>query len=152
MRIFAAIGVSLLPILATGGCATGMSLKQQYDLKWEDLNKRLQACRDAHMTKGELIMQVGTPTAKEVVEDGEVWVYEITDRGVTTTQTSYDHEYFLGTSTNKATSTTSTDEYNAKITLHFNKWNRLDQTFARGQNGALFSPKDPFLSLQAPVR
>jgi hypothetical protein len=35
--------------------------------------------------KGELIMQVGQPTAKEIVEEGEIWIYELVDRGNTTT-------------------------------------------------------------------
>jgi len=30
-------------------------------------------------------MQVGQPTAKEVVEDGEIWLYDLVDRGDTTT-------------------------------------------------------------------
>jgi outer membrane protein assembly factor BamE (lipoprotein component of BamABCDE complex) len=49
------------------------------------LNANLKSCIDHGMKKSELIMQVGQPTAKEVVEDGEIWIYELVDRGNTTT-------------------------------------------------------------------
>ena len=49
------------------------------------LNAILDECVAHGMTKSELIMRVGQPTAKEIVENGEIWIYELVDRGDTTT-------------------------------------------------------------------
>jgi len=79
------------------------------------LNTNLNACVAQGMTKSELIMQVGQPTAKEVVEDGgEIWIYDVVDRGDTTTTGQ------MGAfGTFAATSTTS--EEKSKVTVRFNK-------------------------------
>ena len=49
------------------------------------LNAIFADCIAKKMTKSELIMQVGPPTSKDEVEDGEMWTYELNDRGETTT-------------------------------------------------------------------
>lgn len=82
MRISAFIWASLLSILFGSGCVNTHEWNQESQ---RALNTILKDCVANGMTKGELVMQVGQPTAKEAVEDGEIWIYDLVDRGDTTT-------------------------------------------------------------------
>ena len=82
MRLTVFFWISLLSILFGSGCVN----MNEWDLESQKaINSILQNCVAQRMTKSELILQVGPPTAKETVEDGEIWFYELVDRGDTTT-------------------------------------------------------------------
>ena len=75
-------------------------------------------CVAQHMMKSDLVMQVGQPTAKEVVEDGEIWIYDLADIG--NTQTTGQVGPF-GT----FSSTSSTPVDRTRITIRFDKNNQM---------------------------
>jgi hypothetical protein len=82
MRLTAFIGICMLSVLFGSGCAD----MNEWNLESQKaISSILHDCVAQRMTKSELIMQVGPPTAKEAVEDGEIWFYELVDRGDTTT-------------------------------------------------------------------
>ena len=82
MRKYAFIGICLMLLMFGNGCVD----MRAWNLESERaLRSILSECVAKGMTKSELIMQVGQPTAKEVVEDGEIWIYDLVDRGDTTT-------------------------------------------------------------------
>jgi outer membrane protein assembly factor BamE (lipoprotein component of BamABCDE complex) len=74
--------VCLSSFLFTNGC---VNMHEWHMESQNALNAKLKKCINHGMKKGELIMQVGQPTAKEIVEEGEIWIYELVDRGNTTT-------------------------------------------------------------------
>ncbi len=147
MRRFAAIGSCLVAFLLAYGC--GPTQLQLYQSMTANLDKQLQACIDAGMTKSELIMQVGLPTARETARDNEIWIYQLTETGAIISQTTWEHE-FLSPPT--ATTTTTRSEYNARITVRFNNRDELVESHFQGQYGALCSQDDPFLQLRPPQR
>lgn len=111
MRISAFIGVCLLSFLFGNGCVN----MHEWNLESQRaLRAILYECVAHGMTKSELIMQVGQPTAKEVVGDGEIWIYDLVDRGDTTTT---GHVGPFGTFS--ATSSTPVDK--TTVTVRFDK-------------------------------
>ena len=111
MRISAIIGGCLLSFLFANGCVN----MHEWNLESQrGLNAILQECVDHGMKQSELIMQVGQPTAKEVVEDGEIWIYDLVERGDTTT-TGYVGPF------SAFSATTSTPVDKSTVTVRFDK-------------------------------
>lgn len=110
MRMSVIMLVCLSSFLFTNGCVN----MHEWNLESQNaLNANLKNCIDHGMKKAELIMQVGQPTAKEVVEDGEIWIYELVDRGNTTTTGQVGP---FGT----FSATTSTPVEKTTVTVRFN--------------------------------
>jgi hypothetical protein len=114
------------------------------------LANQLNACQSAKMTKSELIMRVGAPTAKEVLDDAEIWIYQITAQGTTVSETTYSR----GDLWNKPTSSTSTDTpvYRASITVKFSKKGEMNGWAMEGDKGALYHANNRFFGLTVPQR
>ena len=121
-------------ILFTFGCAL-MDMGPDYEALTKDLNVRFYACLAARMTKSEVLMQAGLPTAKEVVENGEIWIFQLTENGVTESTTTYEPGNIFEDA--QATTTTQTPQYKALITLRFNSSGEMVDFNFSGQNGAL---------------
>ena len=121
-------------ILFTFGCAL-MDMGPDYDALTKDLNARFAACVAMRMTKSEVLMQAGLPTAKEVVENGEIWIFQITENGVTQSTTTYEPGNIFEDA--QATTTTETPQYKAMITIRFNSSGEMVDYNFNGQNGAL---------------
>ena len=135
MSMMNVIRMALLPsVLLAGGC---VSMEQTYRTQYSDLGDRLQACVIAGMTKGELAMQVGAPSSKEVIEDGEIWIYEINEQGDTVTTVWAQRDQL----------NTSTAQYHFRVTLRFNQAGVMVEQKSGGQNGAMASPQNTFLNL-----
>jgi hypothetical protein len=148
MKKIAFNGLCIAFILISCGC--GPSLTQIYLDNNTYLNKQLMECLYAEMTQSELVMQIGMPTSKASMDDGEIWVYEISDGGITTSKTTYEHELF---SKPTLTTTSTTSEKRAKITLMFNKKKIMTKFNTQGDYEILGDgSKNPFLRLQPPVR
>jgi hypothetical protein len=135
MRISAIAGVCLLPLLIGNGCVN----TREWNAESQNaLDTILTACVARGMTRGELVMQVGQPTAKEAVEDGEIWVYDLVDRGDTTTTGQVGA---FGT----FSATSSTPEAKSRITIRFNQKGVMIATAtagpARGQFRFLRPPQ-----------
>ncbi len=82
-KLVVAIGSILLASLSMGGCISTAAWNAE-NLK--AANVLLKEIVDSQMTQSELVMQVGLPTKKMSVPDGEIWVYElIGSEGVITT-------------------------------------------------------------------
>ena len=109
MKKFTFIWMCLLSfLLGNGGCGPNM---HEWNLESQrGLRGILSECVARGMTKSELIIQVGQPTAKEVVEGGEIWIYDLVDRGDTTT-TGQVGPY----GTFSATSSTPVDKTTVKV-------------------------------------
>ena len=115
--------VCLVLFLSSAGCVNMDTWNKESQ---GALNTNLNACAAQGMTKSELIMQVGPPTAKEVVEDGgEIWVYDVVDRGNTTTTGQMGA---FGT----FSATTATNEEKSRVTVRFNKKGAMVSTATSG--------------------
>jgi hypothetical protein len=53
-------------------CGCGPSFTEIYLSNKENLDKQLMECLYAEMTQSELIMQIGMPTSKAVLDNGEI--------------------------------------------------------------------------------
>jgi|WetSurMetagenome_2_1015567.scaffolds.fasta_scaffold1294781_2 hypothetical protein len=115
MRVFALGVVGLLFLFTGSGCVNMAEWNQESE---KALREIMDECVARQMMKSELVMQVGQPTAKEVVEDGEIWVYDLADVG--DTQTTGQVGPF-GT----FSATSSTPVNRTRVTVRFDKNNRM---------------------------
>lgn len=150
MKRAAALGACLSIILCTSAClelfepdwATQMRASQT---QMTQLYARLKASKEAGLPKSELIMRVGQPTAKEVVEDGEIWIYQLNEQGATVSSTTYEPGTIFTRPT--ITTVTKSPQYSATITIRFDKAGKMSGYSVQGQEGALTGPNNRFLYL-----
>jgi hypothetical protein len=134
MRKTIVVAACLSSILLAAAC-----FSPQVDLYAQasaNLTARLEACTDASMKKSDLVMQVGSPTTKEVVDDGEVWTYQLNEQGSIISQTTYYSGNIIYNPT--STTVTGTSRYSASITVRLNRQGRWYSYAFRGQKGALY--------------
>ncbi len=103
------------------------------------MRANLTECVARQMKKSELVMQVGQPTAKEVLKDGEIWIYDLADVG--NTQTTGQVSPF---GTFSATSSTPVDR--TRVTIRFDKNDRMVSFATAGP------ARQQFRFLRAPQR
>ena len=115
MKVFALSLVCLLSLLTGSGCVNMAEFKRESETALRGI---MSECVARQMKQSELVMQVGQPTAREVVEDGEIWVYDLADVGDTHT-TGQVGPY----GTFSATSSTPVDR--TRITVRFDKNSRM---------------------------
>ena len=101
----------LIGLMSITGCVNMAEWNQESE---RALRANLSLCVAHKMTQSELLMQVGQPTTKEVVKDGQIWIYDLADVG--DTQTTGQIGPF---GTFSATSTTPVDR--TRITIRFDK-------------------------------
>lgn len=138
------VSIGAVILAAACGCAT-VSKDEYYLAVQRDLEKRYQVCVDANMTKADLVIQVGSPTAKEITTEGEIWVYVITLRGPTVTQ---GERGVFGT----WTETASTPEEKYVATVVFDGRGVAKEFHHRGKVGPMAGPNNPFLTLECRPR
>jgi len=150
MRKILVIGACLSAILFMTACFASVDYVALYAAQGKSLSAQLDACCTAKMTKSELVMQVGQPTGREVLDDAEIWLYQLNEQGDTVSQTDYTPGDWLSDPT--STTTTTTPQYRALITIKFNKNGEMISWAWSGQKGALFGVNNRFLNLEAPRR
>lgn len=134
-RALTGLGAAILAVAC--GCATAID----FGALQRDLNNRFQACLDADMTKTGLVMQVGSPTSKETTDEGEIWIYEITEQGLTVTE---GEKGVFGTWTERSYS----PEMRYTVSVRFDKDGVMQEIRGRGKAGAAASPNNRFLRLE----
>jgi outer membrane protein assembly factor BamE (lipoprotein component of BamABCDE complex) len=142
------IGVCLLAVLSMSGCIP--DYEANYVAQGNSMAAELNACISALMTKSELLMQVGQPTSREVLDDAEIWIYQLSEQGDTVSQTEYTPGDLFSDAT--ATTTTTAPRYKAMITVKFSKQGQMINWAMSGQNGAMYGVNNRFLSVKAPRR
>jgi outer membrane murein-binding lipoprotein Lpp len=148
MRKILVIGACLLAVLFMSGCIP--DYEANYVAQGNSMAAELNACLRALMTKSELLMQVGQPSGREVLDDAEIWVYQLSEQGDTVSQTEYTSGDLFSDPT--STTTTTTPRYKAMITIKFSKQGQMIDWAMSGQNGAMYGVNNRFLSVKAPRR
>lgn len=152
MRKVPVFGACLSAIVFIAGCGPSLNRIETdwYAQAGQILTTQLNACQSARMTKSELVMRVGAPTAKEVLDDAEIWIYQINAQGATVSETTYTS----GSLWNKPTSSTSTATpvYRASITVKFSKKGEMNGWAMEGDHVALYHRNNRFWGLTVPQR
>jgi hypothetical protein len=126
----------LLGLMSIMGCVNMAEWNRESE---RALRANLSLCIAHKMTQSELLMQVGPPTTKEAVEDGQIWIYDLADVG--DTQTTGQIGPF---GTFSATSTTPVDR--TRIIIRFDKNGTMSSY-------STFGPaRQQFRFLRPPVR
>lgn len=150
MRRTVVIAVCLSAILLAAGCIYVPSQTEINASNDAALDGRLQMCVNAGMKKSELLMQVGAPTTKEVLDDAEIWIYQITEQGNTISETTYQPGNLFARPT--TTTTSNTPQYSAMITIRFNPQGVMTRFITQGSRAALYGSNNRFLRLSPPGR
>lgn len=152
MRKILVFCACLSAIMFIAGCGPSLNriMTDWYAQAGQILTNQLNACQSAKITKSEFIMRVGAPTAKEVLDDAEIWIYQISAQGTTVSETTYSR----GDLFNKPTSSTSTDTpvYRASITVKFSKKGEMNGWTMEGDKVALYHRNNRFWGLTVPQR
>jgi hypothetical protein len=142
MRRWLFVLLGLVPALFTSACLEDFI----YDSNKPVLDANLNSCL-GRLTKDDLIMNIGLPTARVSLESGEIWIYELSEGGITISETTTQQELF--SQPKLVTTTRSAAGPTCQIRIQFGPNGKMKSySYSGAREILLAANRNPFFNLK----